>query len=772
MNHTGRVKIYSGNRYGRIGAGFGYLPASSRHLVENMARTPGQLELIKDLATAQYRSDTTARLMGLSIALEGFFKFAFHNPTKLMVAALESRRSDALLYELAADEWFERMVTSGPLKEICDPYVIDYFDTPNALSQWMEEKSTDNFCRNQLGVGLTEQRVPAYGRRDPAHFLAIDETVERLYESSLAARHIIVRELLTNRRNGLLIRSEAMQRIFDLFMSVHVDVEQDHLPEIGKITRAVLASGSLEDQYFLFAPVLARNMFIRPSVSSVTQNGLIFERVSVLFRDLNDRILDKHISFDGYDGDYGTYGEALVRKISGYAFSGFASPNSDELIHRLFGEQRAYESLPAEFRMVPGAPPIMTEIAAIRELAEQFGSLGCRFLQLLGQYADIPSEMREEFSKVYDRVQGQSKLTAWETIKREAPDLIGPNDEIGELIGGGSLVSVYSVKKENGDEYVLKVLYPQARYKVLEMTQWFDRALDLLIESCPGNITYRMIKYSLLPDLTKWLLNDIDDERFGENDIKFRGRFNGFRPDGFSCSIYIPKSHEPSTKYLKAEEYVPGTNLTELKIGQVTDFAAGVVSEEDRKQIVSLIVRNYLAQITDRLGLVHSDAHEGNFRVMPDGNVAVLDRNLYLELDGNDRDFVKRFTSLPASLDLAGVASSKIRILLEYLVSLPENTALSGKITDLEGLINGVFSTPEKLKTLLSFEGVSELLVLLKREGVSVPLNLTLLLKNLNALNRLSTSAGFSSLAEASLHNPKPNLLQRAAGAAARSLFR
>ena len=55
------------------------------------------------------------------------------------------------------------------------------------------------------------------------------------------------------------------------------------------------------------------------------------------------------------------------------------------------------------------------------EIARNLGALGVRFLQLLPQFVELTDEEQDEFSKVYDANEGQSKLTALAVLEREWP---------------------------------------------------------------------------------------------------------------------------------------------------------------------------------------------------------------------------------------------------------------------------------------------------------------------------------------------------------------
>ncbi|HLD22274.1 MAG TPA: hypothetical protein VJB65_05250, partial [Patescibacteria group bacterium] len=72
------------------------------------------------------------------------------------------------------------------------------------------------------------------------------------------------------------------------------------------------------------------------------------------------------------------------------------------------------------------------------KLAESLGSPGVRFLQILGQYIDVPPTLQSAFNDATDSVAGQNKMTAYETIQREWPECEHQILRVLDRIGGGS----------------------------------------------------------------------------------------------------------------------------------------------------------------------------------------------------------------------------------------------------------------------------------------------------------------------------------------------
>jgi len=101
------------------------------------------------------------------------------------------------------------------------------------------------------------------------------------------------------------------------------------------------------------------------------------------------------------------------------------------------------------------------------------------------------------------------------------------------------------------------------------------------------------------------------------------------------------------------------------------------------------------------------------------------------------------------------VAESKIKQLLDYLYAVEENRPNVSQRAAIEQRILAEFTDPAKVDSLLTTEGLSDLIVALKSEGVFLPLSLTLILKNLSALDKLAVKAGFDNFKTAIDHRPE-----------------
>jgi hypothetical protein len=267
---------------------------------------------------------------------------------------------------------------------------------------------------------------------------------------------------------------------------------------------------------------------------------------------------------------------------------------------------------------------------------------------------------------------------------------------------------------------VVKVLNPNAEYHTDRVCEVLERLLANLAAKNDGG--YEVAR-AALAEIKEWIKQDIGFAGFLEKDALFYRQNHGYRPAGSPYMIIVPRSKGADNRYYKREEYIEGTNLTEMDRLREQGF--------DLKRLVALLVSSYWQQIQN--GLVHSDVHPGNFRVTAEGNVAILDRNFFLELDEKDRVFLGQLLSGAADRRALSAA------IVDYLHLPFANAAKT---------IENILAEMDRAG-LGPLEQVRQLVIFLKRQKVRIPLKIILLIKNINALNDLAKQAGFSGLPEA-----------------------
>jgi len=251
----------------------------------------------------------------------------------------------------------------------------------------------------------------------------------------------------------------------------------------------------------------------------------------------------------------------------------------------------------------------------------------------------------------------------------------------------------------------------------------------------------------VIEDVKEWIKRDVNFSHFLEKDRVFREQNHGFTAAGFDYRMYVPRSKGPASKYFMREEFVDGENLTQWETLERDGH--------DMKQIISLIVKNYVQQL--RRGHAHSDVHVGNFRVTKDRRIAILDRNFFLELTPEMQAVVNLFLNPLALATMAPEAViDQLITVAQAKMSAQDRTALATSwLKTRSQILQG------------DWRSISHFLVDLRKHGLRLPLEVTLIFKNLNALQQMSQEAGFHNLVEAYLYTPPATSISSPAGPAA-----
>ncbi|MDO8509623.1 MAG: AarF/UbiB family protein, partial [bacterium] len=361
----------------------------------------------------------------------------------------------------------------------------------------------------------------------------------------------------------------------------------------------------------------------------------------------------------------------------------------------------------------------MSPMRFIKEAAATGGALGVRFLQQVPLIANISPEDTEQFYEVYDRVKGQSKLAAIRLLEREWPGVWEEMKNIGTRLGGGSIVTVYKAERKDGTMEALKVRNPNIIFHVNELYNFASQVIKGLVKE-NGDV-YKPAQL-LLDEIKEWILNDISFEGFLEKDQQFYDIYNGYGGNTTNqYKVRVPKSFAPASAFFCREELVEGKNFTR--------WDELVADGHDMKKAVSLLVQLYVKQIMDGR-LVQSDVHPGNFSLTEKGELVVYDRNFYLELSDVEKDLISTLMN-----PFSDINEKKAK-LLKYF-SAGQSPVIIKKI----GPIIENFANAMSIQNSLEAQ---KALVDLKKTGIKVPLNFTLLLKNLHVLQMMSKKAGFT----------------------------
>ncbi len=394
------------------------------------------------------------------------------------------------------------------------------------------------------------------------------------------------------------------------------------------------------------------------------------------------------------------------------------------------------------------------------EVAKYAGSLTVRLLQLAGMYFDFSPEDRKVLSQVFDAMQGQNKFQAYQILKRESKKnqrvkiFFDSLKEIGQMLGGGSIVTVYQAENDRKEEFAVGVTNPNVGYRSWEVEQFGSRLLDGLIrraeaQKAPEVKYYRLVK-SLLSEAHEWVLKEINDPDYIRKNAAFAQGIdhrseqpNRFRPvqKAARTQLVVPKVLDTGTDQIRIEELIKGSSFNK----ELNEIAEMKKSEEIGaiKEKVSIITQSYLYQLFE-MGIVHSDIHPGQFISMKNNRLAVLDRKNLIVLAPEEMELI---LDLIADFVLGNADLAIQKLVARYAgQNEAKNTEIIAKVKAEILRRIGQSESPEEIFQAAVWA--------LKEEGVKLPLNWLLVAKNFMALNKMSQMAGFHHLLEGLVYEP------------------
>jgi len=504
-----------------------------------------------------------------------------------------------------------------------------------------------------------------------------ESVIQQLYNLDEVGRRMFVRKLLAS-QDGLLRSAENRGKFFDSIFDSWLKKENGQ-KDLGEVLERIKGSLAEEDSwellYFAIQGILADKIFIPP-------------------KGITTRVMRQDVV-------------AAIDK---------AKPTQRNREKVMLSTLRLRNTFESE-GLTKTRKQKISPVEFVKETAGNLGALGRRFLQVLPQFVELSPDYEREFSDVYDKVAGQSKFAALATVEREWPEMWNELKEVGDRVGGGSIVTVYHTVDKEGKEGVLKVRNPNILYH-LEEAQKVALSVSGRLASQYGE-SYKQAR-DIIPDINAWVTNDVNFESFLEKDTQFRNSYQEFTVEGNKYKIRIPESVGPANAYFSREEYVPGINLTSIDEIMKSE-------KHDAKQAIGLLAKFYVQQIMD--GRLHSDIHPGNFSVTEKGELVVYDRNYYIDLTDQEKE---------AILSLFNPFADEQQ-----------------KISHLRTLLNaGEEATPllKEFSAALSGGDIGQAkkeIIKIKASGVTVPLNVTLLLKNISSIQSLAKKVGFSSIFDA-----------------------
>ena len=223
--------------------------------------------------------------------------------------------------------------------------------------------------------------------------------------------------------------------------------------------------------------------------------------------------------------------------------------------------------------------------------------------------AALPPEIAGPYRATLTKLQESAPPLPASTVHRVLAEDLGPDwrEAFAEFndkpAAAASIGQVHRARWRDGREVAVKIQYPGAGRALLSDFNQLSRVARLFAVLMPG-----LEVRPLLDELRARVAEELDYHLEAESQHAFAVAYAG-DPDIFVPDVVAGTSHVLIT------EWMDGTPLSKI-------ISDGSQEERDR---AGLLFARFLFSGPARAGLLHADPHPGNFRLLADGRLGVLD---------------------------------------------------------------------------------------------------------------------------------------------------
>ena len=270
-------------------------------------------------------------------------------------------------------------------------------------------------------------------------------------------------------------------------------------------------------------------------------------------------------------------------------------------------------------RRLAGADPQAVSAAAMERNAEQlFAVLGqlrggaMKVGQALAVYESMmPAELAEPYRRALVRLQAQGPAMPARDVHRVLDEQLGRQwrtrlPEFDDVpAAAASIGQVHRARTSRGQAVAVKVQYPgadQALETDLRVLERFARLFTLIVPGLDARAVMR--------ELRARTLEELDYRAEADRQRTFAAEYGGGE------RLHVPAVVASAPKVL-VSEWLDGTSLATL-VGRPS------AGDADRDRHAHTIVETMFSSPV-RVGMVHADPHPGNFMVLRDGRLGMVD---------------------------------------------------------------------------------------------------------------------------------------------------
>jgi predicted unusual protein kinase regulating ubiquinone biosynthesis (AarF/ABC1/UbiB family) len=286
-----------------------------------------------------------------------------------------------------------------------------------------------------------------------------------------------------------------------------------------------------------------------------------------------------------------------------------------------------------------------------------------KFGQALSVFeAAVPDELAEPYREALTKLQTAAPPMTGKSVHRVLAEQLGTGwakrfaEFDDEPSAAASIGQVHRAKWHDGRDVAVKIQYPgadEALTSDLRQLQRFSRLFQAIV---PGQEMR-----PLLAELRDRMEEELDYRTEADNQRTIAAVFDGDE------SIVVPKVVASAPKVM-VSEWITGTPLAAV-------IRNGTRSDRDR---AGHVLAEFHFSAPARSGLLHADPHPGNFLLMDDGRMGVLDFGACARLPGG----IPRPLGVMTRLALDGRKDELIRLLRDEDFIRPDTTLDADHVLD------------------------------------------------------------------------------------------
>jgi predicted unusual protein kinase regulating ubiquinone biosynthesis (AarF/ABC1/UbiB family) len=259
--------------------------------------------------------------------------------------------------------------------------------------------------------------------------------------------------------------------------------------------------------------------------------------------------------------------------------------------------------------------------------------------------AALPPEIAGPYRATLTKLQESAPPLPAGTVHRVLAEDLGPDwrEAFAEFndkpAAAASIGQVHRARWRDGREVAVKIQYPGAGRALLSDFNQLSRVARLFAVLMPG-----LEVKPLLDELRTRVAEELDYHLEAESQHAFAVAYAG-DPDIFVPDVVAGTSHVLIT------EWTDGTPFSKI-------ISDGSQEERDR---AGIMFARFLFSGPARAGLLHADPHPGNFRLLADGRLGVLDFGAVDRLPGGLPPFMGRLLRIVHEGTELGPAEQELR---------------------------------------------------------------------------------------------------------------